>query len=245
MEMARSILKHMHMTNYLWGEAVRRATYLINQIATRSLQDQTLYEVLKGRKPNLNHLRVFGCLGYAKIEKAQLRKLDDRSRMLVHLGTKPGSKAYRLFDPETRRIVVSRDVVFDETKGWNWKGLDTERKSYDDFVVELGEFGNHGISEQVNTSNQPRVLEQAGDNHENGEAGKADKKIITIEDDESEEAGKNVVGGESRVLRRSERQTSRPKYLDDYVLMAEEEGEILLLCLNGEPRTFEEASEIK
>lgn len=119
MEMARSILKHMHMPNYLWGEAIRHATYLINRIATRSLKDQTPYEALRGRKPNLSHLRVFGCIGYTKIDKVHLKKLDDRSRMLLHLGTEPGSKAYRLYDPEAKKIVVSRDVVFDETKGWN------------------------------------------------------------------------------------------------------------------------------
>lgn len=45
-----------------------------------------------------------------------LKKLDDRTRMLVHLGTEPGLKAYRLVDPNTRKIVVNRDVVFDETK---------------------------------------------------------------------------------------------------------------------------------
>ena len=86
MEMARSILKHMHMPNYPWGESVRHATYLINRIATRSLKDQTPYEVLRGRKPNLNHLRVFGCIGYTKVGKVHLKKLDDRSRVLVHLG---------------------------------------------------------------------------------------------------------------------------------------------------------------
>lgn len=111
MEMARSILKHM--PNYLWGESVRHATY-INQIATRSLKDQTPYQVLRGRKPNLNHLRVFGCIGYTKIEKVHLKKLDDRSHMLVHLGTKPGSEAYRLYDHATKKIVVPRDVVFNE-----------------------------------------------------------------------------------------------------------------------------------
>lgn len=50
MEMARSILKHMHIPNHLWGEAIRHATYLINRIATRSLQDQTPYEVLRKKK---------------------------------------------------------------------------------------------------------------------------------------------------------------------------------------------------
>lgn len=143
--------------------------------------------------------------------------------------------------------MVSHDVVFDETKGWNWKRSDSEQKSYNDFVVELGEFGNHKISEpatEAKPSDQPRGLEQTGDNRENEETGETEKDIIKIEDDKSEGGGESEVGGENRVLRRSERQTSRPKYLDDYVLLAEEEGEMLLLCLNGEPRTFEEASEL-
>lgn len=145
MGMARSILKHMHMPSYLWGESVRHASYLINRIATRSLQDKTPYEALRGKRPNISHLRIFGCVCYAKIDKQHLKKLDDRSQMLVHLGTEPGTKAYRLLDPEKRKIVVSRDVVFDETKGWNWKRVDGELRNYEEFNVTLGEFGNHGI----------------------------------------------------------------------------------------------------
>lgn len=120
LEMTRSILKHMKCPNYLWGEAVRHATYLINMIATRSLEAQTPYELFKGVKPNLEHLHVFGCISYARTEAVGRKKLDDRSRILIHLGTEPGSKAYRLMDPINRRIVVSRDVVFDEDKTWKW-----------------------------------------------------------------------------------------------------------------------------
>ena len=119
MEMARSLLKHMSMPNYLWGEAIRHATYLINRVSTRALNDQTPYEMLRSKKPNISQIRVFGCIGYAKIEGAPLKKLDDRSLMLVHLGTELGSKAYRLYNPNTRRVIVSRDVVFDEEKGWS------------------------------------------------------------------------------------------------------------------------------
>ena len=93
MEMSRSLLKHMSLPNHLWGEAVRHATYLINRVATRVLEFQTPYEVFKGRKPNLEHLRIFGCICYAKIETPFPKKLDDRTRALVHLGTEPGSKA--------------------------------------------------------------------------------------------------------------------------------------------------------
>lgn len=66
LEMTRSMLKHMHVPNYMWGEAIRHSTYLINRVATRSLDGITPYEALRGIKPNLAHLRVFGCVCYAR-----------------------------------------------------------------------------------------------------------------------------------------------------------------------------------
>jgi len=56
LEMARSILKHMHMPNYLWGEAIRHSTYLINRVATRALKDRTPYECFREKKPIVDHI---------------------------------------------------------------------------------------------------------------------------------------------------------------------------------------------
>lgn len=126
LEMTQSLLRHMDVPNFLWGEAVRHATYLINRIVTRTLVLQTPYESFKGKKPNIGHIRVFGCVGYVKHDKPHLRKLDDRSRAFVHLGTEPGTKAYRLLDPSTRRIIVSIDVVFNEEQRWKWLELEKE-----------------------------------------------------------------------------------------------------------------------
>lgn len=95
---------------------MRHSTYLLNRIATRVLKDLTPYEAYQGIKPNIAHLRTFGCICYAKIDSKFLKNFDDSPRLLVHLGTEPGSKAYRLFDPQTKRKIVSRDVVFDERK---------------------------------------------------------------------------------------------------------------------------------
>ena len=78
-EMTRSIMKHMSIPNYLWGEATRHSTYLINRIATRVVKDRTPYEVYHGRKPNISHLKIFGCIGYAKVDGKLVKKLDDRS----------------------------------------------------------------------------------------------------------------------------------------------------------------------
>lgn len=223
LEMTRSILKHMNIPNYLWGEAIRHATYLINRVATRTLKNQTPYEVFKGRKPSVKHLRVFGCIGYAKVDAPHLRKLDDRSRTLVHLGTEPGSKAYRMFDPTNKKIVVSRDVVFDEHKTWNWSNVNKGHDKPGKFKITFGNFGNQGIR----------------DEEEETEVQKQDKEVDVDlseeEDDYSDEIN----------LRRSTRITKKPNYLSDYICLSEAEGERLLLLLNEEPFDFTEAVEEK
>lgn len=99
---------------------MRHATYLINRIATRSLVKQTPYEALRSKRPNIEHLKVFECVCYARTEAVGRKKLDGRSRVLVHLGVEPGTKAYRLLDPSSMKITVSRDVPFDEDKQWSW-----------------------------------------------------------------------------------------------------------------------------
>lgn len=79
MVITRSMLKAMKVPNYLWGEAVRHATYVINPTSTKALDNMTPYESLCKKKPNIEHLRVFGCLAYSKIDAANLKKLDNRS----------------------------------------------------------------------------------------------------------------------------------------------------------------------
>ncbi|XP_033138570.1 uncharacterized protein LOC103844422 isoform X1 [Brassica rapa] len=241
MEMTRSILKHFGLPNYLWGEAVRHSTYILNRVATRVLKDVTPYEAFRARKPNLAHIRTFGCIGYAKVVKPHLKKLEDRSLMLIHLGTEPGSKAYRMLDPQTQRIVVSRDVVFDESKGWNWKNEDTGENAVNDFKICLGNFGNHGIlSEVSNELSKDSLVQQPEKNDEM----KSETVILDNEEDEEEETESET----EPVLRRSSRQSVMPRYLDDYVLLiseAEEEGEYLLMSINSEPRDFNEAKDSK
>ncbi|KAG7553438.1 GAG-pre-integrase domain [Arabidopsis thaliana x Arabidopsis arenosa] len=250
LEMTRSILKHMKVPNYLWGEAVRHATYLINRVATRTLEDKTPYEAFKGKKPNILHLKIFGCIGYAKTETQHLKKLDDRSKALVHLGTEPGSKAYKLLDPARRRIVVSRDVVFDEKRGWNWNhsGKDESDNAPGMFKFRLGEFGNHGLREEVSET-ENRTEETREENENNDEALDNENDFsdnaseISLEEVENQEQAPI-----QPTLRRSERQSHKPGYLNDYVLLAETEYEIiehLLLTLNEEPWDFKEAKELK
>ena len=57
----------MAQAEQYWAEAVATATYLRNRLLTRSLKNKTPYERWFDRKPDLSHVRVFGCMCYAYI----------------------------------------------------------------------------------------------------------------------------------------------------------------------------------
>ena len=121
------------------------AVYILNRSPTKALDGRTPYEAWHGRKPAVSHLRVFGCLAFAK-ELGHIGKLDDRSTPGVFIGYAEGSKAYRILDPKTQRVRTARDVVFNEGRGWQWdKAVDDgSTPTYDDFIVEYAHFKEAG-----------------------------------------------------------------------------------------------------
>jgi hypothetical protein len=58
------------------------------------------------------HSGVFSMCGICTTPN--LKKLDDRSRPMIFIGYEPGSKAYSVYNPLTKKVHVSRDVIFDE-----------------------------------------------------------------------------------------------------------------------------------
>jgi hypothetical protein len=133
---ARCMLKGMGVPAHFWGEAVSTAVFLLNRSYTRSVEGRTPYEARHGVKPDVKFLRVFGCRAHAKVMKPDLKKLDDRSKPMVMVDYEPGGKAYRLYNPATKRVLVSRDVVFDEGRRWNWDGSDAADGKDVEFTVE-------------------------------------------------------------------------------------------------------------
>ena len=72
-----------------------------------------LKDAWSNRKSAVDHLRIFGCIAFAHVP-------NDKSEKCVFLGVSEVSKPYKLFNPFTKKIVTSRDVVFDEENTWNW-----------------------------------------------------------------------------------------------------------------------------
>ena len=60
-------------------------------------------------------LEVFGCTCYVHIQSQHRDKLDIRANKCMFLGYSFTQKGYKCYSPELKRVVVSRDVRFDET----------------------------------------------------------------------------------------------------------------------------------
>jgi hypothetical protein len=121
LNMARSMLKGIFFPNQYWVEVVACSVYILNRAPTKSVKDMSPYEAWTGRKPDVSHFYVFGCIAYAHIPDQIKRKLDNKSEKCVFIGYSEQSKAYRLYNPVTKKFVVSRDVQFQEDKSWDEK----------------------------------------------------------------------------------------------------------------------------
>lgn len=110
-EMAKSLLIHANLPEFLWAEAVQTAAYLRNRCPTKVLNGGTPFELWKGRRPSVKHLRTFGSRVFA-LEKPKKGKFQAKGSEYVFVGYSFETKAYRLYDPEKRSVVVRRDVKF-------------------------------------------------------------------------------------------------------------------------------------
>jgi len=108
------MLKGKNLTNGFWAEAVNTVVYLKNRSPTKSLEYKTPFEALFGFKLAVSHLRVFGCKAFAHVPKENRKKLDSKAIKCTFIGYCSEYKAYKLFDPASHKVFVSRDVLFHE-----------------------------------------------------------------------------------------------------------------------------------
>jgi hypothetical protein len=76
-------------------------------------------EVWSGRKPYVCHLKVFGSICYKHVPDARRNKLEDKSEDMILVGYH-NTGAYRLLDPQSKKIVISRDVKVLKDEYWDW-----------------------------------------------------------------------------------------------------------------------------
>lgn len=115
LDLVRSMLLQKNIGKSFWAEAISTAVYIRNRVTSKSLpRNVTPYHLWHGEVPNLSHMRVFGSLCWYILPKHKLKKLDSRAKQGIMMGYCKSSKGYRVWDCALQKIVVSRDVRFDE-----------------------------------------------------------------------------------------------------------------------------------
>ena len=112
-EAARAMLEEKHMPKFYWAEAVKTAVYLQNQTSANG--GVSPHELYFGKKPNLAHLRIFGSIAYVHVPKEKRRKLDAKAEKCILVGYSDEQKGYKCYNPRTKEVRVSRDIMFDES----------------------------------------------------------------------------------------------------------------------------------
>ena len=93
---------------------MKNAVYICNRCPTSAIHGKTPQEAWCGKKPSVAHMRVFGCIAYTKVPDASRTKLEPKSVKCLFLGYCEGTKAYRLINLETKKIIRCCDVNFCE-----------------------------------------------------------------------------------------------------------------------------------
>jgi hypothetical protein len=73
-------------------------------------------EAFTRKKPDISHLRIFGCVAYCHIPVEKRTKLDPTAKKGILVGYSETSKAYRIYIPTIKKIVLCRDAKFKEER---------------------------------------------------------------------------------------------------------------------------------
>ena len=129
MQMTRCMLHDKELPKKFWVEAVSTVVFLQNRLPTKALKNKTPYEAWYSYKPSFNFLKVFDCVCFSHIPQVKHVKLDKKSEPGIFVGYSSTSKAYKVYQPQTGKLIVSKDVFFNEYEKWNWEQTQETSKS--------------------------------------------------------------------------------------------------------------------
>ena len=144
--------------------------HLINRLPSTAIRGKTPFEKWSG-KPATDYetLHVFGCTAYYHVKES---KLDPRARKALFMGITSGVKGYRLWCPETKKIIFSRDVTFDEStmlkKVTNGQQIDGNLQQVEGTPkqVEFDRMVNPTRKEDIEEGGDTPVIEEEYDEEE-------------------------------------------------------------------------------
>ena len=127
-EMTRTVLNESKVPKYLWAEVVSTAYYIMNLMYLRPLTSKTPYEMFRGRKPTVSYFHAFGSKCFVLKNGLNLGKFDERSEECMFVGYFLNSRAFRVYNKNSKVIEESINVKFVENVNYNDSDDDENEK---------------------------------------------------------------------------------------------------------------------
>lgn len=210
-----------------WPEAVKWCVHIQNRSITTTVKGKTPEEAWSSVKPKVDYFRTFGCIAYVHISYQKMSKLDSKSKKCVFLGVSDESKAYRLYDPTTKQVIICKDVVFEEEASWDQSRSNTEKES----TLEVLEIDRSIIKEFIEEKTTPNISGNSSSSN----------FIHNSNSSDSIPTDKNL--GDAQIEWRGERIRRELIWMTDYEAVDgfSEEEDMLAMMMVTDPFSFEEA----
>ncbi|KAL0455815.1 UNVERIFIED_CONTAM: Retrovirus-related Pol polyprotein from transposon TNT 1-94 [Sesamum latifolium] len=173
LDMMRSMMASSKFHKSLWIEALKMAVYILNRVPTKAVS-KTPFELFKGWKSSLRHVRIWGCPSEVRVYNPQEKKLDPRTISGYFVGYAERSKGYKFYCPSnSTRIVESRNAKFleDDLISGSDKGLSIRSNldhsesqpstSIDPVVPHIPENVEQPVGQQASPENVDAILRRS------------------------------------------------------------------------------------
>jgi hypothetical protein len=129
--MAQSMIRQAALPTSYWALAMAAAVHVRNSVHSGGACGEP-FTLATGRRADLSSMRVFGCPAYVHVNKSQRRKLDGCAWKGVFVGYASESPAWWVYNPATRRVMSSRNVVFEKIVVLSMGETNAEKRNDDE-----------------------------------------------------------------------------------------------------------------
>ncbi|GKC44270.1 retrovirus-related pol polyprotein from transposon TNT 1-94 [Tanacetum coccineum] len=109
-----STVRTPQQNEFLWAEAIATACFTQNRSLVHTRYNKTPYELIKGRKPNVQYFHVFGSLCYPTNDRDDLGKMKPKANIGIFIGYSESSRGFHIYNCRTKKIMETIHVKFDE-----------------------------------------------------------------------------------------------------------------------------------
>ncbi|GJY33879.1 retrovirus-related pol polyprotein from transposon TNT 1-94 [Tanacetum coccineum] len=113
-EAARTMLIFSKPLKFLWAEFIATACFTQNRSILHIRHNKTPYELIRGRKPNVQYFHVFRSLCYPTNNRDDLGKMQPKADVGIFVGYSESSRRFCIYNRRTKKIMETTHVKFDE-----------------------------------------------------------------------------------------------------------------------------------